>query len=65
MKGVIIDNSKTPIEIENSECYRRANAACSDSCNFFEHMPSSSLGDIVVLTCNTYQCLLQVEGYTT
>lgn len=64
MKAVTIDDTKTPIEIEDSECYRRANAACSNSCPFFEHQPSSPIGDIVVLTCNTYQCILEVSGYT-
>lgn len=64
MKQVTIDNTKTPPEIQGSQCYRRNNDACSESCPFYEHMPSSSLGDILVLTCNTHQAILGVAGYT-
>lgn len=63
MKSVTLkDKGGGQYEIDNSICYRR-NDTCSIECPFFEHDPSNSIGDIVILTCNTYQCILLVSGY--
>jgi hypothetical protein len=64
MKSIVIDNSKQVMEIENSQCYRRSNEPCSDSCPFFELLHGTPYGDVVSLTCNVGQALLLVTGYT-
>lgn len=64
MKNIVIDNTKSPVEIQDSQCYRRSNAPCSNSCPFFEIQTSTPYGDVVVLTCNTYQIILSIIGYT-
>lgn len=64
MKQVTYDETVVPNEIQNSICYRLDKVPCTNGCPFHEHMPSSPLGDIVVITCNTYQTILQVTGYT-
>lgn len=64
MKSVVIDNSKPIEEILDSQCYRRSNSPCSNSCPFYQHDPTSPMGDILLLVCNTYQTVIQVTGYT-
>ena len=63
MKQITIETQGGVEEIKDSQCYRRNNDPCSDACPFFYHDSGNPIGDILLLTCNTYQTILLVIAY--